>query len=71
MTRVTTATLELWATGDICDHLNVTRTTIGRWRKWPDFPPPRWTVSRGTVPIWDAAEVHAWHEQATRQGRVR
>lgn len=63
--------LELWASGDICHHLSITRTTLKRWRVWPDFPTPIAQVSRGTVDVWDGGTVRAWHDRACADGRVK
>lgn len=62
---------QLWASAEICDELGVSRTTLRRWRVWPDFPKPQWTVARGTIEVWDADDVKRWHEQARTEGRVR
>lgn len=56
--------LELWAAADIAEHCGLDERDIPRLRDDdPTFPPPRWSVARGRVAVWDARDVRAWHRR--------
>lgn len=61
---------ELWTSGAICEHYNITRRTLQKWRAQPGFPQPLiWNRNRGG--IWEAAAVRAWHHARERRGGDR
>lgn len=42
---------------DLCDALQVSRTTVWRWQSMPDFPAPK---KRGAIVLFDIEAVEAW-----------
>lgn len=44
---------------DLCAALGVSRTTLWRWSRKPDFPKP---IKRGNTVLFDIDAVEAWLE---------
>jgi hypothetical protein len=53
--------LELWGSGEIVAHCNVSHVTFRRWRDSGRFPEPLGVVNRGRTAVWDAATVRDWY----------
>lgn len=61
---------ELWAPSDVLRAFGRTSSrTMHIWRQDPAFPEPVMHVMGGQLPLYDPAEVRAWHEARGRRGR--
>lgn len=45
---------------DIGRRLGLGPRTPQNWRQRGQFPEPDWTVSNGTLPLWDWSTVKVW-----------
>ena len=49
-------------TGEVCDFLRISPSTLRRLRKRPDFPRPHFPTS---WPVWKRADLEAWRASRT------
>lgn len=64
-----TETHTLMGPGEVLRALGVAPITLKRWRDAGVFPKPLAELEVG--PVWDGAEVLAWHENRSRDARAR
>ena len=58
----------LWTLQDVADACQVSRTTVKRWRRRPDFPAP---VKLGSTVRWQADDVRRWAEAQQERPTAR